>query len=161
VKPNTIRFQGRIIDVEEVIEASHWRIDAAVARPLIEAILAHLNSNGGRGDVLTTLTSLRHQVGVAIEAMFPGELAARKAERAASAEAAIRRERAIPAAIKKQVMERDAYRCRRCDGHADLTIDHITPIKNGGKTVAENLQVLCRGCNSKKGAWHPMPHPHA
>ena len=31
-----------------------------------------------------------------------------------------------------------------------LTIDHIIPLNKGGKTIPENLQVLCRKCNASK-----------
>ena len=31
-----------------------------------------------------------------------------------------------------------------------LAIDHIYPVARGGETKIENLQVLCRKCNSKK-----------
>ena len=30
--------------------------------------------------------------------------------------------------------------------------DHITPWRDGGRTVAENCQMLCRDCNRRKGA---------
>ena len=33
-----------------------------------------------------------------------------------------------------------------------LQIDHIKAMDNGGLTVEDNLQVLCRWCNTKKGA---------
>ena len=33
----------------------------------------------------------------------------------------------------------------------DLTLDHIIPESHGGHTTAENLQTLCRSCNSHKG----------
>ncbi len=33
-----------------------------------------------------------------------------------------------------------------------LTLDHVLPRIAGGLSVAENAAVLCRGCNSRKGA---------
>ena len=52
------------------------------------------------------------------------------------------------------VFERDGYRCRHCGSgpFSDLTIDHVFPRSRGGSDEAENLQTLCRSCNSKKGA---------
>lgn len=57
----------------------------------------------------------------------------------------------IPRRLAKSVFERDAYRCKHCDGHIDLACDHIIPESKGGLTVFENLQTLCRPCNSRKG----------
>jgi 5-methylcytosine-specific restriction endonuclease McrA len=34
----------------------------------------------------------------------------------------------------------------------DFQIDHIIPLSQGGKTTLENLQLLTRGENAKKGA---------
>lgn len=53
--------------------------------------------------------------------------------------------------LRKQVFERDAYRCRHCNEWHDLTIDHIVPESKGGPTVFDNLQTLCKSCNSRKG----------
>lgn len=58
----------------------------------------------------------------------------------------------IPDRIRMIVLERDGYRCVRCDSADDLTIDHIYPRSRGGRHTAENLQVLCRSCNGRKGA---------
>ena len=52
--------------------------------------------------------------------------------------------------LKKQVFERDEYRCKHCGTHLDLSADHIKPESWGGETTLENLQTLCRSCNSKK-----------
>ena len=62
-----------------------------------------------------------------------------------------RRKAVVPTALRWAVFKRDGYRCRSCSAHDDLTADHINPEINGGKAVLENLQTLCRSCNSKKG----------
>lgn len=49
------------------------------------------------------------------------------------------------------VFKRDGKFCRRCGTIDDLTIDHIFPLIRGGESNLENLQVLCRPCNSSKG----------
>lgn len=54
--------------------------------------------------------------------------------------------------LAREVMERDAYRCVQCGTHFNLTCDHIVPESKGGETTFDNLQTMCRSCNSKKGA---------
>lgn len=56
----------------------------------------------------------------------------------------------LPRSLIKQVFERDAYRCQHCDGWIDLCVDHIHPYSKGGTSELDNLQTLCRPCNSKK-----------
>lgn len=53
--------------------------------------------------------------------------------------------------LRKTVFERDAYRCKGCGDWHDLCIDHILPVARGGCKNIDNLQTLCRPCNSKKG----------
>ena len=40
---------------------------------------------------------------------------------------------------------------RVCFGRAYPTIDHIIPLKYGGKDTFDNVQLLCKHCNSAKG----------
>lgn len=58
----------------------------------------------------------------------------------------------ISSKLRWQVFQRDNYACRECGAKEDLTADHIVAEINGGETVLENLQTLCRPCNSGKGA---------
>jgi hypothetical protein len=59
----------------------------------------------------------------------------------------------IPREVRELVMERDGRRCRTCGRTDDLTLDHkYVPWSDGGSsTDPDNLQVLCRPCNSSKG----------
>lgn len=53
--------------------------------------------------------------------------------------------------LRRKVFERDAYRCKHCDGWEDLCADHVVAESKGGPTTLDNLQTLCRSCNSRKG----------
>lgn len=57
----------------------------------------------------------------------------------------------IHAKLRWAVFRRDGYRCVVCGCDEDLTADHIIAEVNGGKATIDNLQTLCRPCNSKKG----------
>lgn len=57
----------------------------------------------------------------------------------------------IPQSLRTMVFERDAYRCVECGDHKGLSADHIVPESKGGPTTFENLQTMCRPCNSRKG----------
>jgi len=49
------------------------------------------------------------------------------------------------------IIHRDGHQCSRCLTTDDLTLDHIVPVEKGGSDDLDNLQILCRSCNSKKG----------
>ena len=56
--------------------------------------------------------------------------------------------------FKKYTDEAGNYRCACC-GFTDRSrvpfqVDHIIAMNNGGKSVVENLQILCRSCNARK-----------
>lgn len=52
---------------------------------------------------------------------------------------------------RRDIIERDGARCRTCGSVEDLVVDHIVPVSRGGRTLWENLQTLCRPCNTRKG----------
>lgn len=79
--------------------------------------------------------------------------------------------KAVPGWLRRQIMERDKYSCRRCglagtsiraaDGSViyatdlpgvSLCIDHVVPRSLGGDNHPANLRVLCSTCNARKGA---------
>lgn len=51
-----------------------------------------------------------------------------------------------------RLIERDGYVCVKCGALKNLSIDHIVPLSAGGGDSLENLQILCKSCNSRKGA---------
>lgn len=42
------------------------------------------------------------------------------------------------------------YKCAHCGRKKQLTKDHIIPLSKGGSDYINNIQPLCRNCNSKK-----------
>lgn len=63
--------------------------------------------------------------------------------------------RAFPDDIKMEVWEKQGHICPLCNNEFDFEFmegDHIKPWREGGRTVIENCQMLCRECNRKKGA---------
>jgi 5-methylcytosine-specific restriction endonuclease McrA len=61
--------------------------------------------------------------------------------------------RTFPESMKREAYERQKGICAKCGEHfeiGEMEADHITPWKEGGKTVAENCQTLCRECNRRK-----------
>ena len=57
--------------------------------------------------------------------------------------------------LKEKIKKRDNYTCQMCGKYmpdeVGLHIDHIIPVKMGGKSIESNLQVLCDKCNLSKG----------
>lgn len=49
-----------------------------------------------------------------------------------------------------EVLQAYGTRCLRCGTENDITVDHIIPVSKGGQDIKENVQPLCRACNTKK-----------
>ena len=63
--------------------------------------------------------------------------------------------RAFPDDIKLSVWAKQNHKCAICGkefGYEFMEGDHITPWCEGGKTVIENCQMLCRECNRRKSS---------
>jgi hypothetical protein len=63
----------------------------------------------------------------------------------------------IPSKLRHLIAERDQYRCAYCLTSEEncglrMHIDHIIPEVKGGKTVPENLCLVCFSCNVHKSA---------
>lgn len=56
------------------------------------------------------------------------------------------------------VLVRDRFACQYCGRvgtRRDMTLDHVVPRTQGGKTTWENLTTACSPCNAKKGGRTP------
>lgn len=72
------------------------------------------------------------------------------------------RSRYVPVEVKAAVWSRDEGRCRNCGSTFALQFDHKKSFSRGGKTNIENLELLCRNCNQRKGSdqiWPMSPNP--
>lgn len=49
-----------------------------------------------------------------------------------------------------ELKTRNENRCAYCGEQKPLTKDHIVPLSEGGSDYIENIQPLCRNCNSRK-----------
>ena len=62
--------------------------------------------------------------------------------------------RKFSAKVKKAVYERQGHRCAECGREfalEEMEADHKVAWSEGGRTVEDNCQVLCRKCNREKG----------
>lgn len=68
--------------------------------------------------------------------------------------------RAFSEQMKRRVYEKQGHKCPICVKNgtnteydfADMQGDHIVPWIKGGRTVKDNLQMLCSHCNNEKSA---------
>lgn len=59
---------------------------------------------------------------------------------------------AIPEHVKNAVFHRDGGKCVQCGSPDYPEFDHRVPRSKGGQNTVDNIQILCRRCNLKKGA---------
>src|SRR5688500_7085071 len=61
----------------------------------------------------------------------------------------------VPHRLRRQIEERAHSLCEYCRLPQELSpalheVDHIVPVVDGGKSVADNLCLSCRSCNGAK-----------
>jgi 5-methylcytosine-specific restriction endonuclease McrA len=61
-----------------------------------------------------------------------------------------------PAFTRFNLFLRDSFTCQYCGSARDLTFDHVTPRRLGGRTTWENVSTACSPCNLKKGGRTPQ-----
>ncbi|MYC99465.1 MAG: HNH endonuclease [Gammaproteobacteria bacterium] len=61
------------------------------------------------------------------------------------------------ARIRREVLDRDGWRCVKCGRAGRLEVDHIRPLHRGGSDSLDNLRSLCRGCHVERH--RPAPSP--
>ena len=133
------------------ITAEHYRLQVTLTRETYEklcraqALLRHALPNGDPADILDrALTRLLRELEKTKWAgtkrpTYPGRV------RSTS--------RAIPAAVKREVWQRDGGRCAfigsegRCGEAAFVEYHHLIPFTEGGLATVENLQLRCRAHN--------------
>ena len=57
----------------------------------------------------------------------------------------------LSASKRKRILLRGKGRCMKCGSKKNLEIDHVVPLARGGSNRLENLQLLYRRCNRRKG----------
>lgn len=59
--------------------------------------------------------------------------------------------RRISQEVRNAVWIRDGGQCIECGAQDYLEFDHVIPVAKGGGNTVNNIQLLCRRCNGKKG----------
>lgn len=55
--------------------------------------------------------------------------------------------------VRYQALQRDQWKCVKCQRRGRLEVDHVIPLHRGGdKYKIANLQTLCRPCHFAKTA---------
>ena len=64
----------------------------------------------------------------------------------------VKKRRPLSLPKRSYILKRDRYKCGIClKAGGDLEVDHIVPVRLGGRDTVTNLRTLCKACNRKKG----------
>tara|TARA_Y100001970_G_scaffold136999_1_gene168609 strand:- start:64 stop:342 length:279 start_codon:yes stop_codon:yes gene_type:complete len=51
---------------------------------------------------------------------------------------------------KNKLLQAKCYYCEKKLASKEVTMDHVVPLSQGGKSIKSNLVVACKDCNNKK-----------
>jgi DNA-directed RNA polymerase subunit RPC12/RpoP len=152
-KIDALSDSGIILHLSLILKAGHQQRDGLVSSRLCVARGAGPLEELVTGGLLARIDELTYQlldIGDFLKLRGDGDiwrspLTVRRAQ--------------IPLALRLEIYARDGYQCVTCGSIVDLSLDHIHPWSLGGSDERENLQTMCRPCNSRKGAKVVEGHP--
>jgi len=53
--------------------------------------------------------------------------------------------------VSDRILKKFNHKCAYCGSQKNLEVDHIIPLSRGGRHDEDNMQILCRSCNRRKG----------
>ena len=166
-----------LIDTEQDREAAHrWNVANTIRRqrePVREKILSFLRANTGRGvtgeelryvagdktEWARRVRELRTEYGWPVATKSTGRpdliigIYILQADRQSP-----EHDRHIPDDIRREILRRDGYMCKRCEWTHDewnpsdprhLELHHVEHHSRGGQNIKENLKTLCNVCHDK------------
>lgn len=148
--------------VLSALAAEHFRLHLTISRNAREKLrqaqdlLRHVVPDGDPGVIFErALTLLVEQAERQRFAATPRPRRARPTKNGS---------RHIPAAVKREVWERDGGRCTftgrqgRCTERGFLEFHHVVPFAAGGDATAKNIQLRCRAHNAYEAEMYFGPH---
>jgi 5-methylcytosine-specific restriction endonuclease McrA len=135
------------LPIEDVLDALMLRVGSEFREELeaVRRLLSHAVPSGKREDVLLHVLRAQRKV---LERKRHGS-----PKRSAAPEASESSGRYIPAAVRREVFDREGGSCafvgegRRCGSKSRLEYQHIVPHACGGSSTAENITLFCRAHN--------------
>lgn len=58
--------------------------------------------------------------------------------------------RKTPKKLRESVLERDGFKCVKCNSKDNLHVHHKVAMKDGGEHTADNLMTLCDACHAEE-----------
>ena len=131
----------RLLDRKVPVTPDETRVHLTVSNKLLQK-LEQLKSL----KKLSTEKSLEYAVDIALTQYKSSLEKTRKSKRTTGTI-----KRAVPAAIKKQVLKRSGGVCEfsGCDEHRYLELEHIQPFARGGRHELTNLKLYCKAHNQR------------